>query len=151
ASVFLFDNPDLKKPKHVDVLGIVLMVVGFGSLQLAIDQGEKLDWFDSSYIVGLTILAVCALIAFLVRELTTSDLLLDLSVFNDRNFAVASIVISLIAVGFNASLLLLALYTQKMLAYDAWTSGLVLAPGGLGTMIALMISGRLVSRVDQRF
>jgi DHA2 family multidrug resistance protein len=150
ASVFLFDNPHLKKPKHVDVVGIVLMVVGFGALQLAIDQGEKLDWFDSSYIVGLAILAVCALVAFLVRELTTADPLLDLSVFNDRNFAVAAIVISLIAVGFNASLLLLALYTQKLLAYDAWTSGLVLAPGGLGTMIALMFSGRLVSRMDQR-
>src|SRR5438046_3444861 len=47
-------------------------------------------------------------------------------------------------------MLLIALYTQKMLAYDAWNSGLVLAPGGFGTMLALMVSGRLVSRMDQR-
>ena len=62
----------------------------------------------------------------------------------------AAIVISMVAVGFNSSLLLVALFTQKVLGYDAWTSGLVLAPGGLGTMIALMFSGRLVSWADQR-
>ncbi|HUG35741.1 MAG TPA: DHA2 family efflux MFS transporter permease subunit [Candidatus Limnocylindrales bacterium] len=150
ASVFLFDSPHHRKPKHVDVLGIVLMVIGFGALQLAIDQGEKFEWFDSGYIVGLFVLAVCAIMAFLIRELTTPDPILDLSVFNDRNFAVASIIITLVAVAFTSSLLLLALYTQKMLGYDAWTSGLVLAPGGLGTMIALVFSGRLVARVDQR-
>ena len=150
ASVFLFDPPFLKKPRHVDVIGLVLMVVGFGALQLAIDQGEKLDWFDSSYIVGLFTVAVVMLVAFLVRELMASEPILDLTVFNNRNFAIAAVIISMVAVGFNSSLLLLALYTQKMLGYDAWTSGLVLAPGGLGTMIALMISGRLVSRVDQR-
>ena len=150
ASVFLFDPPFLKKPKRVDVLGLVIMVIGFGALQLAIDQGEKYDWFDSNFIVGLFILAVCMIVAFLIRELTVAEPILDLSVFNDRNFAVAAIIISMVAVGFNSSLLLVALYTQKMLGYDAWTSGLVLAPGGLGTMIALMFSGRLVSRVDQR-
>jgi MFS transporter, DHA2 family, multidrug resistance protein len=150
ASVFLFDSPHHRKPKHVDVLGIVLMVIGFGALQLAIDQGEKFEWFDSGYIVGLMVLAVCAIMAFLIRELTTPDPILDLSVFNERNFALASIIITLVAVAFTSSLLLLALYTQKMLGYDAWTSGLVLAPGGLGTMIALMFSGRLVARVDQR-
>jgi len=71
-------------------------------------------------------------------------------VFRDRNFGVSSLAIFLIGLGFNSSLLLVALYTQKVLGYDAWTAGLTLAPGGLGTMIALMISGRLVSRVDQR-
>ena len=70
--------------------------------------------------------------------------------FKDRNFGVASLAIFLIGLGFNSSVLLVALYTQKILGYDAWTAGLTLAPGGLGTMIALMISGRLVSRVDQR-
>ena len=77
--------------------------------------------------------------------------ILDLTVFNDRNFAVGTMCIALIGLGFNSSVLLVALYTQKMLAYDAWNAGLVLAPGGLGTMISLMISGRLVARTDQRF
>src|SRR5438445_699829 len=72
------------------------------------------------------------------------------TVFNDRNFAVGTTCIALVGLAFNSSMLLVALYTQKMLAYDAWNAGLVLAPGGLGTMISLMISGRLVARVDQR-
>src|SRR5438067_3389332 len=58
--------------------------------------------------------------------------------------------IALVALGFSSSVLLVALYAQKILAWDAWNAGLVLAPGGLGTMISLMISGRLVARTDQR-
>src|SRR2546428_295231 len=66
------------------------------------------------------------------------------------NLPIGILAIFMVGLGFNSSLLLLALYTQTILGYDAWTAGLTLAPGGLGTMIALMISGRLVSRMDQR-
>ena len=151
VSVFLFDNPFVKKPRGIDGLGLVLMVLGFGFLQLTLDLGEKNDWFDSTFIVGLLILAVCAIAAFLIREMMAAEPILDLTVFNDRNFAVGTMCIALIGLGFNSSVLLVALYTQKILAYDAWNAGLVLAPGGLGTMISLMISGRLVARTDQRF
>ena len=150
ASVFLFDSPFLKKPRRMDAAGLVLMVLGFGALQLMIDQGEKKDWFDSAYIVTAGIVAVIMLTAFLTRELSTPEPILDLSVFRDRNFSLGAVIIALVGFGFNSSVLLVALYTQKMLGYDAWTSGLVLAPGGLGTMIALTFSGRLVSRMDQR-
>jgi len=150
VSAFLFDSPFAKKSRGIDAVGLVLMVVGFGCLQLVLDLGEKSDWFDSDVIVALVALAICALVGFLVRELMASEPVLDLSVFNDRNFAVGTVCIALVGLGFNSSMLLIALYTQKMLAYDAWNSGLVLAPGGLGTMMALMISGRLVARMDQR-
>jgi len=151
VSVFLFDNPFVKKPRGIDLAGLVLMVLGFGFLQLVLDLGEKNDWFDSTFIIGLLILAVCAIAAFLIREMMAAEPILDLTVFNDRNFAVGTMCIALIGLGFNSSVLLVALYTQKILAYDAWNAGLVLAPGGLGTMISLMISGRLVARTDQRF
>jgi DHA2 family multidrug resistance protein len=126
------------------------MVFGFGFLQLFLDLGEKNDWFDSGLIIGLLMLAICALVAFVIRELLAREPILDLSVFNDRNFAVGTMCIALVALGFNSSVLLVALYAQKILAWDAWNAGLVLAPGGLGTMISLMISGRLVARADQR-
>jgi MFS transporter, DHA2 family, multidrug resistance protein len=150
VSAFLFDAPFHKKPRHVDVWGIALMMLGFGCLQLVLDLGERQDWFDSTMIVMLAVLAVIMLVAFVIRELAAEEPILDLTVFKDRNFGVASLAIFLIGLGFNSSLLLVALYTQKILGYDAWTAGLTLAPGGLGTMIALMIAGRLVSRVDQR-
>ena len=150
VSVFLFDAPFVKKPTGIDAAGLVLMVLGFGFLQLVLDLGEKKDWFDSGLIVGLLMVAVCAIVGFLIRELMAAEPILDLSVFNDRNFAVGTMCIALVGLGLNSSLLLVALYTQKMLAWDAWNAGLVLAPGGLGTMIALLISGRLVARADQR-
>jgi DHA2 family multidrug resistance protein len=150
VSAFLFDSPFVKKPRGIDAVGLVLMVLGFGCLQLVLDLGEKNDWFDSGFIAMLFVLAVCMLVGFLARELMAAEPILDLTVFNDRNFAIGTICIALVGLGFNSSMLLIALYTQKMLAYDAWNSGLVLAPGGLGTMMALMVSGRLVVRMDQR-
>jgi MFS transporter, DHA2 family, multidrug resistance protein len=150
VSVFLFDAPFIKKPRGIDAVGLVLMVFGFGFLQLFLDLGEKNDWFDSGFIISMFILAVLALVAFISRELLATEPILDLSVFNDRNFAVGTMCIALVGLGFNSSVLLVALYTQKILLWDAWNAGLVLAPGGMGTMISLMISGRLVARADQR-
>jgi DHA2 family multidrug resistance protein len=149
-SAFLFDAPFHKRPRHVDYLGLALMVLGFGCLQLVLDLGERRDWFDSGLIVALAVLAVIMLTTFLLREVMAEEPILDLTVFVDRNFGLGSLAIFMIGLGFNSSVLLIALYTQHVLGYDAWTSGLTLAPGGLGTMIALMVSGRLVSRMDQR-
>jgi DHA2 family multidrug resistance protein len=134
----------------VDLPGIVLMVIGFGCLQLMLDWGEREDWLDSDLVVALALAAVAALAAFLIRELTTAEPVLDLTVFTSRNFALGCLVIASSVFAFYASMLLLALYTQKLMGYDAWTSGLVLAPAGFGNMISLVISGQLVARVDQR-
>jgi DHA2 family multidrug resistance protein len=150
VSTFLFDAPFVKRPGRVDAPGLAFMVLGFGALQLVLDLGEKEDWFDSSFIIALAVFGAVALAAFIIREVAAAEPILDLSVFRDRNFALGTMAIALIGLGMNSSMLLVALYTQKMLGYDAWTSGLVLAPGGLGTMIALLISGRLVARMDQR-
>jgi len=150
VSVFLFDAPFVKKPRGIDIAGLVLMVLGFGFLQLCLDLGEKKDWFDSGLIIGLFMLAICAISAFVIRELLAPEPILDLTVFNDRNFAVGTMCIALVGLGFNSSVLLVALFAQNVLSWDAWNAGLVLAPGGLGTMISLMISGRLVARADQR-
>ena len=150
ASAFLFDPPYLRKPARVDWPGLVLMVLGFGCLQLMLDRGEREDWFDSSLIVALAVIAGVALVGFLARELMAKDPILDLRVFTDRNFAFGASFIALIGLGMFSSMVLLALYSQKLLGYDALTSGLVLAPGGLGNMISLILCGRLVTRVDQR-
>jgi MFS transporter, DHA2 family, multidrug resistance protein len=150
ASAFLFDPPYLRKPSRVDWPGLVLMVLGFGCLQLMLDRGEREDWFDSTLILTLAVVAGVALVGFLTRELMAKDPILDLRVFTDRNFAFGGSFIALIGLGMFSSMVLLALYAQKLLGYDALTSGLVLAPGGLGNMFSLILCGRLVTRVDQR-
>jgi MFS transporter, DHA2 family, multidrug resistance protein len=149
GSAFLFDPPYLRRAARIDWWGLGLMVAGFGCLQLVLDRGEREDWFDSTTIVALAIVAVCALVGFLIRELTTSDPVLDLTVFTDRNFATGATLSSIIGFGMFSGMLLVAVFTQKLLGYDAWTSGLVLAPGGLGNVFSLFTSG-MVTRVDQR-
>jgi DHA2 family multidrug resistance protein len=149
AGAFLFDPPYLRRATRIDWWGLALMVAGFGCLQLVLDRGERADWFESSSIVVLTLVAVVALGAFLIRELTTSEPILDLAVFADRNFAAGATLSAVIGFGTFAGMLLVAIFTQKLLGYDAWTSGLVLAPGGLGNIFSLFASG-LVTRIDQR-
>jgi len=96
VSAFLFDSPFVNKPR-----GSTWQArhdgVRFGFLQLALDLGEKEDWFDSRLIVALFVLAACTLVGFAVRELTTAEPILDLTVFNDRNFAVGTTCIALVA------------------------------------------------------
>src|SRR6266705_6040207 len=77
VSAFLFDSPFAKKSRGIDAVGLVLMVVGFGCLQLVLDLGEKSDWFDSGVIVALVALAICALVGFLVREWLASEPVLE--------------------------------------------------------------------------
>ena len=150
ASAFLFDPPYLRKPGRIDWWGLGLMVTGFGCLQLVLDRGEREDWFDSTTIVVMTLIAIMALVGFLIRELMASEPVLDLTVFTDRNFATGSTLIAIVGFGMFSGMLLVAVFTQKLLGYDAWTSGLVLAPGGLGNICSLFASG-IVTRVDQRW
>jgi DHA2 family multidrug resistance protein len=149
AGAFLFDPPYLRRATRIDWWGLVLMVAGFACLQLVLDRGEREEWFDSPRIVVLTIVAVCALAGFLIRELTTREPILDLTAFTDRNFAVGVSLIAVVGFGMFSGMLLIAVFSQKLLGYDAWTSGLVLAPGGLGNICSLFASG-MVTRVDQR-
>jgi DHA2 family multidrug resistance protein len=149
GSAFLFDSPYHTRAARVDWWGLALMVIGFGCLQLVLDRGEREDWFASSVILAMTIVAICALAGFLVRELSTSDPILDLTAFADRNFATGATLIAIVGFGMFSGMLLVAVFTQKLLGYDAWTSGLVLAPGGLGNIFSLFASA-LVTRVDQR-
>jgi DHA2 family multidrug resistance protein len=150
SSAVLFDPPYLRRAVRVDRAGLILMAIGFLSLQLFLDQGERNEWFESVAIILLAVVAGAALIAFLLRELTTDEPILDLSVYGDRNFAAGSLIMLVVMIGFFSSMVLLALFTQKVLGYDAWTSGLVLAPGGVGNLISLLVAGRLITRMDQR-
>src|SRR5262249_26334320 len=144
-----FDPPYLRKHIRTDWLGLALMVAGFGCLQLVLDRGEREDWFDSTLILTMTVVAVVAIASFLIREMAISEPILDLTVFIDRNFAIGVTLISVVGFGMFSGMLLVAVFTQKLLGYDAWTSGLVLAPGGLGNIFSLFASG-MVTRVDQR-
>lgn len=151
GALFLYDPPYLARPTRVDWPGLAAMTVGFGALQLVLDRGEREDWFDSAFITALAVTAVAALALFLFRQLTTEPPILDLRVFADRNFALGTLLMAGVGLGLNSSMLLVALYAQQVLGYDAWTAGSVLAPAGLGNVAALLVAGRLAIRCDQRW
>ncbi|MBI2554127.1 MAG: DHA2 family efflux MFS transporter permease subunit [Candidatus Rokubacteria bacterium] len=150
ASAFLFDPPYLKRARRIDALALALMVLGFGSLQLLLDRGEREEWFDSNLIVTLAVVGGAALVLFLLRQLTAEEPVVDLTVFRDRNFASGAVIVAMVMFGLFSSMLLQTLYMQKLLGYDALSAGLTLAPGGLGNMLSLVVAGRLVTRMDQR-
>jgi DHA2 family multidrug resistance protein len=92
ASAVLFDPWYLRRPGRIDAIGLVLMAAGFLSLQLVLDQGERHEWFDSSLILVLAVVAALTLVAFVVREVTAEEPILDLTVYGDRNFAAGSLI-----------------------------------------------------------
>ncbi len=150
GGLFIFDSPFSQRKRGIDWTGLVFMVVGFGAAQLVLDRGERAEWFASTGIWALTIAAGLALVAFTIRELIAIEPIVDLTIFQDRNFAIGTAMVTAVGLGFFSSMLLLALYAQKTMGYDAWTAGFVLAPGGIGNLFSLIAAGRLVTRVDQR-
>lgn len=138
-------------PTRVDGLGLGLMVLGVGALQVALDRGYRADWFESTGITVLVVVGAAALLGFVARELTTAQPIVDLRVLAQRSFAIGTLLITLVGFGLYSSLLLLTFYAEHLLGYDALTTGWVLAPGGLGSLISLTLSGRLVNRIDPRW
>src|SRR5437879_6429934 len=114
ASVFLFDPPYLRRAARIDWWGLGLMVAGFRCLQLVLDRGEREDWFASGTIVVLSVVAICALAGFLIRELTTRDPILDLTVFADRNFATGATLSMIVGFGTFSGMLLVAVFTPLL-------------------------------------
>ena len=157
GSAFLEDSPRTaaldpgKGAFRFDGVGLALLVAGIGSLQVALDQGQRLDWFDSSRITTLVAVAVIALTAFVLWELRVAYPLVDLRVLANRTFALGTVLITVVGFGLYSSFLLLTFYTEHLLRYDALTAGWVLAPGGIGSLISLAIAGRLVDRIDPRW
>jgi len=136
---------------RVDAPGLALMALGVGALQVALDRGNRLDWFDSTTITTLVAVGLAALAAFVVRELRADQPIVDLRVLVNRTFAIGTLLISIMGFGLYSSLILLTVYLEHLLRYDALTTGYVLSPGGLGSIISLAVAGRFANRVDPRW
>jgi DHA2 family multidrug resistance protein len=150
--LFIKDPPYLKQQgKRVDYVGIALLVVGIGCLQLVLDRGERLDWFASSFIRTLSILSAGALVLFVLTELRRSDPVVDLRVYRDGSFALGNLVMFLGFFAFFSSLVLLPIYVQKLLGYTPWWAGWVLAPGGVASLLMMPFAARLMQKVDARY
>jgi DHA2 family multidrug resistance protein len=133
-----------------DFFGFALLGIAIGALQLMLDRGNSLDWFDSTEVVLEAATAALAAYLFLVHMFTADKPFIEPGLFADRNFVAGILLMFTVGVLLLATLALLPPFLQNLLGFPVITAGYVLAPRGLGTMAAMMVVGRLVGRVDTR-
>lgn len=146
---FVHDSPHATK-RGIDLVGFALLILWVSSLQVIFDKGQQEDWFSSGFIVTLTWVAAAALLAFVVWELLHDEPIVDLTVFGNRNFFVGTILITIIGVVLYGSTALLPLFLQTQLGYPALQSGLTVSPRGIGSIVGMILVGRIITRFDPR-
>ena len=137
--------------RRFDFFGFAMLSLGVGSLQLMLDRGIEVDWFSATEIWIELGLCLCGFWIFGVHLLTGRDTFVDPKIFADRNFLTGTIFIFIVGIVLLASLALLPPMLSIIMGYPTVTTGLVMAPRGVGTMISMIIVGRLVRMVDARF
>jgi DHA2 family multidrug resistance protein len=153
ANTFVEDPPYIRdqRPGRIDYVGFGLMAVGLASLQLILDKGQEVDWFSSSFIVWAALVAVATLTGFVIWELRSKEPIVNLRILKNRNFAVGTLLITAMGVVLYGSIALLPLFLQTLMGYPATASGMAVSPRGFGSILSMIIVGRLVGRVDGRY
>jgi MFS transporter, DHA2 family, multidrug resistance protein len=142
------ETPTRRLP--IDSVGLGLLVLWIGALQIMLDKGKELDWFHSPQIVTLAVVAVVGFVVFLIWELTEEHPIVELSLFRLRNFWTGTLTMSLGYGLFFGNVVLLPLWLQQYMGYTATDAGMVMAPVGLLAIIFSPIVGRSVHKVDPR-
>ena len=148
---FVLDGRESQTSKiPIDMTGLALLVLWVGSLQLMLDKGKELDWFNSSAIVTMAVVAVIAFAFFIVWELTERQPIVDLTLFKNRNFTMAGFSLALGYSVFFMNIVLTPLWLQKIMGYTSTWAGLATAPLGLLAVVLSPLVGRMLSKWDPR-
>jgi DHA2 family multidrug resistance protein len=142
------ETPTQRLP--IDRVGLLLLFVWVGALQIMLDKGKDLDWFNSPFIVILLLITVIAFAAWLIWELTDKHPIVDLSLFKSRSFTLGAIAMCLGYAVFFGNIVLMPLWLQSFLGYTATWAGLVSAPSGVTAVLTSLMIGRLMRRFDPR-
>lgn len=143
-----YQDPAVIKP--VDKIGMLLLVIWVAALQIMLDQGKDKDWFSSVEVRVLAIIAVCGFISFLIWELTENNPIVDLRVFRHRGFSACMVVLALAFGAFFGNNVLTPQWLQYNLGYTTTWAGLVVAWGGVLSVVFSPIAGKLANRIDPR-
>lgn len=139
-----------RKRRSFDMAGFALLSLAIGSLQLMLDRGGEVDWFSAAETWVYLMVCISGFWMFCVHILTKEHPFLEPQMFRDRNFRIGLIFIFVVGIILLASLALLPPMLSRILGYPVITTGMVMAPRGVGTMISMLIVGRLVRKVDPR-
>ncbi|HEX3176268.1 MAG TPA: DHA2 family efflux MFS transporter permease subunit [Methylomirabilota bacterium] len=140
-----------RAPRRIDWAGLGLLALWLGVLQVVLDKGQEVDWFASGWLRVATVVIVLAFAAFLIRELRTADPIVELRVLRDRNFAGGVALITVVGFVLYGTVALLPLFLQTLMGYPALQSGYATSPRGIGSIVAMVLVGRLVGRLDTRY
>jgi MFS transporter, DHA2 family, multidrug resistance protein len=152
-SRFIKDPPYIEnaKPGKMDGIGLGLLAVWLGALQIVLDKGQEDDWFGAVWIRWTTVILLMALVTFLFRELTIKNPLVNLRVFSNRNFALGCVLIGLFGGVIYGLVTLLPLFYQTLMGYTAAAAGIAVAPRGVGAVMIMPVIALLTGRVDNRW
>ncbi|MCK9283652.1 MAG: DHA2 family efflux MFS transporter permease subunit [Rhodocyclaceae bacterium] len=134
----------------IDTVGLVLLIVGVGTLQIMFDKGNELDWFESSEIIALAVVSVVALTFLIAWELTEQHPVVDLHLYGGRTFFFGSVVISIGYMAYMGNIVMLPLWLQTNMGYTATWAGLVTAPIGILPLLLSTSLARHMHRFDLR-
>ncbi|WP_028576201.1 DHA2 family efflux MFS transporter permease subunit [Desulfomicrobium escambiense] len=151
---FIFDPPYLQRRESgetVDFMGLALLSVGLGCLQVVLDKGQGDDWFASNHIVVMSVVAAVCLISLVWWELRHPNPIVDLRIFRQRNFAAGNVVMFFGFFAFFGSIVLLPMFLQNLMGYTSYLAGLVLGPSGAIMLVLLPFVGKMTERIDARF
>jgi DHA2 family multidrug resistance protein len=135
----------------IDRVGLVLLFVWVGALQILLDKGKDLDWFESTPIVVLGLVSAIAFVAWLIWELNEAYPIVDLSLFKSRNFTLGTLAQCLAYATFFGTVVLMPLWLQTQVSYTATWAGLVAAPSGVVAVLISPLIGRYMGRYDARW
>jgi MFS transporter, DHA2 family, multidrug resistance protein len=149
---YVEDPPYIRnaKPGRIDAIGLGLLAVWLGCLQVILDKGQEDDWFGATWIRWAAFALVVAFVAFIIRELVHDKPLVDLRVFRHRNFLIGCILIAIFGASLYGLITLLPLFYQELLGYTAYAAGWAVSPRGVGAILAMPIIGILTSKIDNR-
>ncbi|HEX8725110.1 MAG TPA: DHA2 family efflux MFS transporter permease subunit [Gemmatimonadaceae bacterium] len=145
------DPPYLERTKaKIDFPGLGFMVVGLGAFQLMLEEGQRNDWFQSTFIVRLALLGAVGTVLFLWRELTTDRPAVNLRILRNPTFGAATFLGGVMGAGLSGSLFILPLFLERLLGYNAMDAGIALMPRSLAMLVVMPIAGRLYNSVGPR-
>jgi DHA2 family multidrug resistance protein len=151
AKYFIFDPSYLKRQKvKIDYWGLSLLTLGIGSLQLVLDKGQQDDWFNSAFIITFSIVSVLSLCLFVYVELKHEHPIVNLRLFKDAAFSAGNFIMFMVGFCLYGSVVMLPLFLQTLMGYSATMAGLVMAPGGIASVIVLPLAGAYTQKHDGR-
>ena len=135
---------------NIDYIGFGLMAVWLATLQVILDRGQEDDWFSAEWIRWTAAISALCMIGFILRELCTDHPIVDLRILKNRNFAVGLILMTVIGGILYSTIVQLPLFMQTLMGYSALLAGYALSPRGLGSILSMIVIGRITKLVDNR-